>query len=105
MTLDEYKKRTADIAKTIKDLQREHIDLTKQYLTDNNLNGDVEHRWPSGSKAELGTLIFDYDAAHGNDVLMFAPYTKSGKISEKGRIRLLSPDALLRLRPANADER
>lgn len=105
MTLNEYEKRTDDIAKTIKDLQREKMDITKQYLADNNLNGDVEFRWCGSAHAELGTLQFDYDTYRHEYVLIFVPYTKSGKISKNGRIKILSHSDFACLSPAKTDER
>ena len=105
MTLDELEKCINYRVEIVKGIQREIRDLTKQYLADNNLDGDVVFRWYGSATAERGTLIFDYDVYRHDYVLTFAPYTKSGKVSEKGRIKILSHSDFMCLSPAKTDER
>ncbi len=89
MTEEEFIKKIDDICGEIKLLKHDKMDIIDQYLKEHNLDDSVIYHYANGIE-EAGRIITKYDTSRGERVHTFAPYTKSGKLSEKNHIKILN---------------
>lgn len=89
MTEEEFIKKIDNICDEIKQLKHDKMDIIDQYLKEHNLYDNVIYHYVNGIE-EAGRIITDYDTSRSEYIHVFAPYTKSGKLSEKNHIKIFN---------------